>query len=89
MTIHTTTLPGWAIRPLGRLARVVIAGAGLAIATAVLTAAAAVETGSWALILLGVGLAAFSVRAARYPTVSRLVPLGVIAVAVPLTLLFI
>lgn len=86
MTTSTPVLQLWATRPLGKAARIAMAAIGMLMATLVLTTAAVVDNGSWALVLLGVGLAAASVRAARLPTVSRLVALAAVAVAIPLSL---
>jgi hypothetical protein len=58
----------------------------MVMATMVLTAAAVVESASWTLVLLGVALAAASVRAARVPTGSRLAVLMAVVIALPLTL---
>lgn len=86
MTTTTQPLHGWATKPLGKAARVAMAGIGMAMATMVLMTAAVVESGSWALVLLGVALAATSVRAARVPTVSRLTTLMATVIAIPLSL---
>jgi hypothetical protein len=48
--------------------------------------ASVVQSGSWALVVLGVGLAALSVRAARVPTAIRLTLVAVAMLAIPLTL---
>lgn len=63
-----------------------MAVAGMALATIVLTYAAVAETGSWALILLGVALAALAVRAAHHPTLFRLGVLAATVVAIPLSI---
>ncbi len=63
-----------------------MAAIGMLMATLVLTSAAVVDTGSWALVILGVGLAAASVRAAHVPTTPRLVTLTAVAIAIPLSL---
>ena len=55
-------------------------------ATLVLMTAAAVDSGSWAQVLLGVALATTSVRAAILPATPRLVALTAIVVAIPLSL---
>lgn len=86
MTTANPTLQAWATKPLGKAARIAIAVGGMALATLVLTSAAVVETGSWALVLLGVALVAAAVRAARIPTGSRLVALMAIVIAIPLSL---
>lgn len=86
MTTTTQPLQAWATKPLGKAARVAMAGIGMAMATMVLMTAAVVESGSWALVLLGVALAATSVRAAWAPTVSRLTALIATVIAIPLSL---
>jgi hypothetical protein len=47
-----------------------------------------VPSGSWALIALGVVLAPSAIRAARIPTPTRLLVLGVSVLAIPLTIQF-
>lgn len=86
MTTTTQPLQAWATKPLGKAARVAMAGVGMAMATLVLMTSAVVESGSWALVLLGVALAATSVRAAWIPTVSRLSALMATVVAIPLSM---
>ena len=70
----TTANPAvaWASNPVGKVARLVIAIGGLVTATFVLMTASMVAAGSWTLVVLGVALAAFAVRAARVPTTARL-----------------
>jgi multisubunit Na+/H+ antiporter MnhF subunit len=48
--------------------------------------AALVDSGSWALVILGVALAAASVRVAQSPNLSRIIALGATTVAIPLSL---
>jgi hypothetical protein len=72
MTTANPAIVAWADHPIGRVARIAIAVGGLVTATLVLTTASVVASGSWALVLLGVGLAALAVRAARVPTTARL-----------------
>jgi hypothetical protein len=86
MTAISTTFQTWATHPVGRAARIVIAVGGMATATLVLMTASLVTSGSWALVILGVGLAAFSVRAARAPTAGRLILVAAVLMAVPLTI---
>ncbi len=74
MTTATPRVAAWAHHPLGKIARLAIAFGGLATASLVLMTAAVVANGSWLLVLLGVGLAALTIRAATLPTTSRLVP---------------
>lgn len=86
MTASTPALGAWATRPLGKVARVALAALGMVMGTLVLMAAAVAESGSWALVLLGVMLAAAAVRAGRAPTVSRLGALAAVSVAIPLSI---
>lgn len=86
MTTSNIVLSSWATRPLGRAARLGIAFGGMAISTVLLTVASVVTTGSWALILLGVGLTAASVRAARVPTAGRLSTMAAALIVVPFLL---
>lgn len=76
----------WATHPAGRAVRAFIAGAGMVTATLVLMTATLVSSGSWVLVILGVGLAATSIRAARIPTVGRLATVAAALVAIPLSI---
>lgn len=71
---------------MGKVARLAIAAVGMSAATLVLMTSAVVESGSWALVLLGVALAATSVRAAWIPSVSRLAALTATTIAIPLSI---
>lgn len=86
MTAINPAIQAWAARPAGKAVRIAIATLGMATSTLVLMTAALVTTGSWALVLLGVGLAATSVRAALAPTTPRLLTVATIIIAIPLTL---
>lgn len=86
MTTTSPVLQAWATRPLGKAARIAIAAMGMSMAVLVLTTSAIVESGSWALVLLGVGLAATSVRAAWIPSVSRLAALTATVIAILLSI---
>ncbi len=86
MTASTTVLQGWASRPLGKAVRIAIAATGMVLATLVMLAAAIVENGSWALVVLAAALAATSVRAAQRPTTDRLMISIVVLAAIPLSL---
>ena len=72
MTTVNPALVAWADHPAGKVARIAIASGGLITATIVLMTASVVAAGSWALVVLGVSLAALAVRAARVPTTFRL-----------------
>jgi hypothetical protein len=72
MTTANPVIVAWAEHPVGRVARIAIAVGGLVTSTLVLMTASVVASGSWALVVLGVGLAALAVRAARVPTTARL-----------------
>ena len=86
MTASTEQLQDWATSSIGRIARGAIAVTGLAFAVLVLMNAALVDSGSWALVILGVALAAASVRVALSPNLSRIIALGATTVAIPLSL---
>ena len=79
MTASAPVVRAWATRPLGKAARVAIAAGGMVLATMILTYAAVASSGSWLLVVLGVGLTAVSVRAAVVPSAGRLVALGLTA----------
>lgn len=86
MTAVNPAIRAWASRPAGRAARIAIAVLGMATATLVLMTATMVSSGSWALVLLGVGLAAASVRAALVPSTARLVVASLVLLAIPITI---
>lgn len=86
MTATSHTFSGWVTHPAGKAARVFIAVTGMVTATLVMMTAALVSTGSWALVLIGVGLAASSIRAAQVPTTGRLAVVAATLVAIPLTI---
>ena len=74
-------MSAWATRPVGKAARVAIAAGGMVLGTLILTFAAIATAGSWLLVLLGVGVAAMSVRAAQIPSVLRLLTLTALTLA--------
>ena len=84
MTTSDLVLDDWALRPAGKAVRVGIAAAGMATATLVLLMATTLASGTWMLVLVGVSLAATSIRAARYPTLVRLAVVTANLLAVPL-----
>jgi len=84
MTTASPPISTWAAHPMGKAARIAIAVGGLITATLVLMTASVVATGSWALVVLGVGLAALSVRAARVPSRVRLILVAAALIAIPL-----
>ena len=86
MTALTQTAEAWATHPAGKAARIFIACAGLVTATLVMMTASVVDSGSWALVLLGVALAASSVRAARLPTTGRLALVAAALIAIPIAI---
>jgi hypothetical protein len=69
------------------VARAGIAVAGMVFATLILMYSAIIDNGSWALVLVGVALAATAVRVASQPTLSRIGILGATVLAVPLSLM--
>jgi hypothetical protein len=86
MTTSTeaAALHEWAAHPLGKAARIAIAVTGLVTATLVLLLATLGTSAVWFMVLLGVALAATSVRAAVYPSLIRLTTLAAVMVAVPI-----
>jgi hypothetical protein len=84
MTVsNITTFDEWAAHPLGKAARVAIAALGLMSAVLVLLVATMNSQAAWILVLLGVALAAVSVRSAMHPSLIRLTTLAAIMIAVP------
>ena len=83
-TSETTFLQDWAIHPLGKTVRVAIAVVGLATASVVLLLATLTSNAVWFMVLLGVALAAASIRAAFRPSVLRLAILTAVMVAIPI-----
>lgn len=79
-------IDAWASHPAGRAVRIFMGAAGMATATLVLMTASLVSSGSWALVVLGVGLAATSVRAAAVPSTPRLALLAATLVAIPIAI---
>lgn len=80
----TATYHAWMGRPLGRATRIVIALAGMTTATLMLMTSALVSNGSWLFVLVGIAVAALSVRAAMHPTITRLALLLAGLAALPL-----
>ena len=84
MTVSTiTTIDEWAAHPIGKAARVAMAILGLASAVLVLLVATMNSQAAWTLVLLGVALAATSIRAAQRPTLIRLTSLLAVMIAIP------
>lgn len=86
MTATTHPVSAWAVHPAGKAVRAFIAVAGMITAVFVLMTASLVSSGSWALVLLGVGLAASAISAARVPNVTRLALVTAILIAIPLSI---
>lgn len=86
MTSLSPALQTWASHPAGKATRLAIAVLDMATAILVMMTASLVTTGSWALVLLGVAMAAASVRAALVPSTTRFLTLAAILVAVPITI---
>ena len=83
MTVSTiTTLDEWAAHPLGKAARIALVVLGLASSVLVLMVATLQTQAAWLLVLLGVALAATTVRAASKPSMIRLATLGAVMVSV-------
>ena len=80
MTVSTiTTLDEWAAHPYGKAARITLVVLGLASAVLVLMMVTMNTQAAWLLVLLGV--AATTVRAASKPTVIRLITLAAVMVS--------
>jgi len=73
----------WAVHPIGKVTRALIAVVGVIVATLVLLLASLGAENVWILILVGVALAATSIRAAMKPSAIRLATLAMVLVAVP------
>jgi hypothetical protein len=84
MTTSDLVLDEWATKPMGKAARIAIAAGGIITATLVLLMATMLPDGAWLFVLVGVALAATSVRAARYPTIVRLGVVAANLIAIPL-----
>lgn len=84
MTTSDLVLDGWAVKPIGKAARIAVAAGGMIVATLVLLIASMLREGSWLFLLIGVALAATSVRAARYPSLARLTAVAANLIAIPL-----
>lgn len=69
---------------MGKVVRGAVAVLGMTFAVLLLMSAAFIDSGEWALVILGVTLAATSVRAARDLTMPRILALGATIVAIPL-----
>jgi len=83
MTVSTiTTLDEWAAHPFGKAARIALAVLGLASAVLVLMVATLQTQAAWLLVLLGVALAATTVRAASKPSFIRLTTLAAVMISV-------
>lgn len=84
MTTANSAISPWASHPLGKVARGAIGVGGMMVAVLVLMTASVVVSGTWALVALGIGVAALSVRAARVPTPVRLTLVALVLIAIPL-----
>lgn len=83
-TSNAIVLNEWASHPIGKAARIAIAVTGLITSTLVLLLATLGANAAWLMVLLGVALAATSVRAATSPTMIRLITLAAALVAIPI-----
>ncbi|HZD24195.1 MAG TPA: hypothetical protein VE569_12465 [Acidimicrobiia bacterium] len=86
MTASTRTVNDWALHPAGKVTRGAVAVLGTTFAVLVLMTASIVESGSWALVVLGVSMAATSVRAALRLTIPRILAFGATIVAIPIAI---
>ncbi len=83
MTTANAFVNDWASHPIGKVTRALVAIIGLMLATLVLLLASMGTEGLWIFVLLGVAMAATSIRAAMRPSVIRLATLGAVMVAIP------
>ncbi|HEY6628271.1 MAG TPA: hypothetical protein VI193_04770 [Acidimicrobiia bacterium] len=74
----------WTAHPVGKVTRALIAVVGVIVATLVMLLATLGAQNAWILILVGVALAATSIRAAMEPTAIRLTTLAVTLMAIPI-----
>jgi hypothetical protein len=74
----------WTAHPIGKVTRALIAVVGVIVATLVMLLATLGVQDAWILILVGVALAATSIRAAMEPTAIRLTTLAVTLIAIPI-----
>lgn len=84
MTVSDIALDDWAVKPLGKAARIAVAVGGMITATLVLLMSTMLQDGAWLFVLIGVSLAATSVRAAKVPTLTRLGAVAANLIAIPL-----
>jgi hypothetical protein len=77
-------LNDWTTHPVGKVTRALIAVVGIILATLVFLLATLGVQNVWLLVLIGVALAATSVRAAMEPTAIRLTTLAVTMLAIPI-----
>ncbi len=85
MTASTAEfLTDWTAHPIGKVTRALIAVVGVIVATLVMLLATLGAQNPWILTLVGVALAATSIRAAMEPSAIRLTTLGVVLMAVPI-----
>lgn len=84
MTTSDLVLEDWALNPFGKAARFAMGAGGMITATLVLLMASMVSDGQWLFVLVGVALAATSIRAAKVPSLTRLIALAANLIAVPL-----
>ena len=74
----------WAAHPIGKVTRALIAVVGVIVATLVLLLATLGAQNVWILVLIGIALAATSIRAAMEPNAIRLTTLAVVLMTVPI-----
>jgi hypothetical protein len=79
----------WTAHPVGKVTRALIAVVGVIVATLVMLLATLGAQNAWILILVGVALAATSIRAAMEPSAIRLTTLAVTLMAIPVLSQFI
>jgi len=74
----------WTTHPVGKVTRALIAVVGVMLATLVLLFTTLGAQSVWLLVLLGVAIAATSVRAAMEPSAIRLTTLAFTILAIPI-----
>jgi hypothetical protein len=87
MTTTSPILQAWDTKPAGKAARIALAVLGTSMGTLLLVASV-IGAGPWAWALVGVALAAVSVRAARVPSLSRLAAVAITLMVIPLLQVF-
>ncbi|MEX0865060.1 MAG: hypothetical protein WD269_09335 [Acidimicrobiia bacterium] len=84
MTTTDQVLGDWATHPFGKAARVAMAVGGMLTGVMLMLIAPAVHGQPWLLVIVATSLVITSVRAARFPSVTRLALVAANLLAMPL-----